>query len=84
MSDTASFAHSFVGVQNFCDLIKDLPIEWRGPIFDVADTFYIVNQALMFKLGIDDPAGNYPELFLEAVRLTFERHKELKSSLCPE
>lgn len=73
----------FIGEQNFCKLIEELPMEWRDPLVDVSDTFWFVNQALMFKLDVENPAVNHPELFLEAVRLTFARHAELKALPTP-
>jgi hypothetical protein len=54
--------------ERFNNYLMSAPLEWRGPVVDVIDTFEIVKKGLS-SIGIDDPY-----VLVEAARMAIERH----------
>ena len=54
--------------ERFNNHLMNSPLEWRGPVVDVIDTFEIVKKGLS-SIGIDDPY-----VLVEAMRMAIERH----------
>ena len=54
--------------QTFNEHLSRVPMEWRGPIVDVVDTFHVV------KIGLQSIDINDSSVLVEAVRMVFERY----------